>query len=476
MTYGTLEARPGAGIERHMMRRGRNEQDGAPERGSVARCRAASEPTAHWHTLWLVAVRGWFCRPVLRELAANPGAPKLLLSLLEQRRWDVQAIVAANPRCPRRVQESLAWSSELAVRAAVAANPATDPAVLEDLVDRYASCVRLHVAANPSLTRALADRLLGDSSPYVRAAAAGNTAASACGLRGLAEGMSEPAWVLRAIAGNSSCPADLSDQLLTWIALGGAGDTDPLFDPVECAGHPGDTRFGLVAWYREQARREGAECHPLWRVRAEVMPVLGRLPGDRARTLSHDPRPEVRRTIARLPQLPPLIRLELLSDGDPQVARLASGGEPAGPARRRARRRWWYRSWRLLPAMTVLGLVTWNMATSQQATSAPGTGQPGVNHAVTLRRALPGGGIITCGAAHGSHTSFIYVAAGSTGLTLHLAGSVLTAGGQAVDYPVAIPAGGRTWFPLYGSALVSATVSRDGGSPAGASTTLLRCG
>jgi hypothetical protein len=426
MGYGTLEARRGAGIVRHMMRRGRNEQDRTLEPGSVVRRRAAVEPTARWHTLWLLAVRGWFDWPALRALAANPDAPKLLLWLLGERREDVQAIVAANPRCPRRVQGSLAWSSEWAVRAAVAANPATHPAVLEMLVGASASCVRLHVAANPSLTRALADRLLGDSNPYVRAVAAGNTAASADGLRRLAEGMSEPAWALRAIAGNPSCPADLSDQLLTWIALGGPGDTDPLFDPVECAGHPGDTRFGLVVWYREQARREGAERHPLWRVRAEVMPVLGRLPGDRARTLSRDPRPEVRRTIARLPQLPPGIRLELMGDGDPQVARLASGGEQAGPARRRARLRWWW----LVAALTGLGLLLWNAATSQQAMSgglrppyprtvgAPGTGQPVANVAW---EPLPGGGSVSCMPAYGPATSFIYIAAGSTGMTLHVA-------------------------------------------------------
>jgi hypothetical protein len=467
------------------MRRGRNEQDGTPEPGSVARHRAALAATARWATLWSLAVRRWFNRPALRVLAANPGAPRLLLWLLAERRWDVQAMVAANPRCPRRVQASLVWSPEWAVRAALAANPATDPAVLEMLVGGSTACVRLHVAANPSLTPALADRLLGDSSPYVRAVAAGSTAASADGLRRLAEGMSEPAWALRAIAGNPSCPADLCDQLLTWIALGGSGDADALFDPVKCAGHPGGTRFGSVAWYREQARREGAESHPLWRVRAEVMPVLGRLPGNRARALSRDPRPEVRRTIARLPQLPPGIRLELMGDSDPQVARLALRGQQPGPARRRARLSWWRLLWwRLLPPLTAplifFGLLLWNVTTSQQATS--GRSQPPytrtVRAAAPAWRALPGHGGIACGMppADGPGTSFVSVAAGSGGVTLHVAGGVMTAGGRVVDSPVAIPAGGWARFLLYGPASVSAAASRDGGSPAGASTTLLRCG
>ena len=89
MTYGTLEARPGAGIERHMMRRGRNEQDGAPERGSAAWCRAASEPTAHWHTLWLVAVGfalviytmvGWW-NDVIKEAKAGDHTPVVSIGL-----------------------------------------------------------------------------------------------------------------------------------------------------------------------------------------------------------------------------------------------------------------------------------------------------------------------------------------------------------------------------------------------------------
>jgi hypothetical protein len=141
------------------MRRGRDQERGVSQSRSAARIQVALEPETGWLTLWRIAVQGWFNAGVLRALAANPGAPKLLLGLLGERRWDVQAIVAGNPRCPLRVQGSLAWSSVWAVRAAVAANPATDPVVLGNLVGRSASCVRLHVAANPSLNQALGDRL-----------------------------------------------------------------------------------------------------------------------------------------------------------------------------------------------------------------------------------------------------------------------------------------------------------------------------
>jgi hypothetical protein len=456
---------------------------GSSQPGPAGRLQAALDPEAGWRTLWWLAVRGWFSWPLLRALAANPGAPKPLLWLLGERRWDVQAIVAGNPRCPRRVQGSLAWSAVWGVRAAVAANPATDPVVLAILAGGRAACVRLHVAANPSLAQALADRLLRDSDPYVRAVAAAHPAVSADGLHRLAEGMCEPAWVLRAIAANPACPADLSDQLLTWIALGGPGDADPTFDPVECTGHPGDTRSSPLAWYMERAKQDGAEGHPLWRVRAEVMRVLGRLPSERARTLARDPRPEVRRTIAGARQLPAIVRGELIGDADPLVARLASGAQPGHTAQQRLV------GLRALPFLPFLIAVVAVMIFASQYTDAThqavagqsqtagtaGPRRPDAGNAVISRRALPGGGIITCGLrAYRPHTSFIYLAAGSVGFTLHVANALMTEGGQGVTNP-AIPAGGRARFLLYGSASISVTARHDGASPGGVPTTLLRC-
>jgi hypothetical protein len=354
-----------------------------------------------------------------------------------------------------------------------------DSAVLENLlVAGSLSCVRLHVAASPSLTPALAARLLRDSSPYVRAVAAGHPAASADGLRRLAEGMSEPAWVLRAIAGNPSCPADLSDELLTWVALGGSGPADPMFDPVECTGHPADTRFSPLAWYREQAKSEGAESHPLWLVRAQVMSVAGRLPGVRAWRLARDPRPEVRRSIARAARLPTSIRSELLTDSDPQVAKLAANAKPVGVG---ASRRGLAVLGSLFLLVAGLGIVQ-HVGSAFQATA----GQS--RHAshgrmsserVPSRQALPGGGGIRCEPlAYGRHAVHgVYVVAGTAGLTLHVTGdSLMTAGGADVHSPVIIPAGGQRLFLLYGPTLVSITAGRDGGSPAGSASTLFRCG
>ncbi len=273
---------------------------------------------------WRLAASSWFSRALARTLAANPRLPRPLLWCLAIRRWDVRAAVAANPRCPRLLLRSMARSSDWAVRAAVAGSANAPARLLVRLIRRSPACVRLYAAANPSLTAAPADLLLADPDLYVRGVAAAHPAASAAALRRLAAGLAEPAWILRRIAANPSCPADLSDQVLTWIALGAAGRADPLFDPLACTGHPGDTGVAPTAWYLEQARGHAAEMHPLWRVRATVVRAVGRLPGQRVLPLARDPRPEVRRTIAGVHRLSLNIRLELARDADPVVARLAS--------------------------------------------------------------------------------------------------------------------------------------------------------
>jgi hypothetical protein len=70
---------------------------------NARRLQVALDPSSGWLALWLLAIRGWFHRPIVRALAANPGAPKSLLRFLALRRWDVRVAVAANPQCPRRV-------------------------------------------------------------------------------------------------------------------------------------------------------------------------------------------------------------------------------------------------------------------------------------------------------------------------------------------------------------------------------------
>lgn len=305
--------------------------------------------------LWLLCLVCVPSRPLARVLAGNTRLPRPLLWWLAPLRWDVRVAVAANPRCPQLLLRLMSLSENWAVCAAVAGNPSASGRVLELVGLKSSPREQLYLAGNPSLPSALADRLLGDSDPFVRGAAAAHPAASTAALSRLAAGMTEPAWILNRIAAHPSCPAVLADQLLTWIAIGGAGQADPMFDPVECNGHPGDTSVPAYIWYRDQAGRDRAEHHPLWRVRAEVLSAAGRLSGKRSWVLSRDLRPEVRRRIASATRLPPHQRLELLHDDDPETARLAAAASKASGSSRRLAL---INSMRLFIAVTlILGLA-----------------------------------------------------------------------------------------------------------------------
>jgi hypothetical protein len=211
---------------------------------------SAGDPATGSLMLWGLGLRCVGSRELARALAGNARLPRPLFWSLALRGWDVRAAVAANPRCPWALTRMLTWSNHWAVIAALAGNPAASRRLLDYLARSFPARLRLYVAANPSLTAEIADRLLADGDPYVRGVAADHPMASAAALSALAAGMKEPAWILRRIAANPSCPAELSDTLLTWLVLGGSGDADPTFDPVECTGHPGDTSVSVVAWYR----------------------------------------------------------------------------------------------------------------------------------------------------------------------------------------------------------------------------------
>lgn len=454
----------------------------------AGRIQLASDPATRWLRLWWLAVRDWPRRAVMRALAANPRAPKLLLRCLSTRRWDVQVAVAANPRCPRRTLRAMVWAPDWAVRAAVAANPAATPPILDGLISGSGAHVRLYVAANPSLTGALADRLLADRDAYVRATAAAHPAASPAGLQQVAAGMSEPAWILQAIAGNPACPPELADQLLTWIALGGPGYSDPQFNPLECTGNPGDTRFEPFVWYLEQAKRPGADYHPLWQVRASVLRAQGRISTERARSLARDPRPEVRRSIAA-GQLPLAIRRELKRDADPQVAGLAAA---VGTRNKKAERKQQAR--KLTPVLlrlaipgavglSLLSSYLWQGSgpapgtSSGTAASTAGAGQRGTNVPQAHILMLPGGGTIACDPSRASSDSAaVSVFAGSKELTLRTShGGLIHPGSGSGSLQVTVPAGRQATFRVHPVAS-AVTIAAGGGAAAAVPVATFRCG
>jgi len=428
------------------------------ERPDPARIERAADPASSSRVLWRLAL---LCqRPAVhRALAANPSAPpSLLWHLAGYGRWDARAIVALNPRCGRRVQARLSYAGDWAVRAAVASNPVTHPKVLGDLVAGLDQRVSLAAATNPALPADLVDTLLKHRNVFVRGAAAANPNAPEDSLRQLAHGMDEPAWVLRAIAANPSCPPELSDQLLTWIALGGADNADPMFDPVACTGHPGDTRVAVFAWYASQARGEGTERHPLWRVRAAIGQARRTLQQPLLAQLRRDSRPEVRRSVAGFTPVPPRSVRELIGDADPGVARIAAQVRKQNRERYRGIRagRSWRLAPRLLPLVGLAGVVlspVFHSATaplpgggrSQRSPAVVGPRVGSCDSPIKVSRAgaggarvphvsggpavrLPGGVSLACGpmtAADGSQVEAVVVSGGSTGVGVRVSADVV---------------------------------------------------
>ncbi len=439
---------------------------------AAARIEIAGNPASSKRELWRLAMRIRKGRAIGRALGANPNCPRTLMWLFARRgAWDVAAAIAANANCPRRVQATLARSQYWAVRASLAANPAARQEMLLALSRSYMAApqVSLGLATNPSLDTGLVDSLLRHENRYVRRVAAAHPAASAAGLARLGEGLSEPAWTLRAIAANPSCPADLSDQLLTWLALGGPVHADPIFDPVACTGHPADTRSSAASWYAQQAEDLWASKHALWRVRAAITSPAGQLPADQVRLLSRDPRTEVRRTAVRLRGAPISVVVELSDDADSQVAGHADLRVKASPkAVSKYRRRIALRL-RFSPLILVVIIgfqmlgqhlsgslfgpdasrthVPAGTTTPGELNCTPGL-RPDGGSPVGMARTLPGGGQLLCGSGHGAGFPFIEVITGDRALVIKVLTGTVTLAGRPVADPLRLASGKTSQFHL----------------------------
>ena len=467
------------GIGRSRRRDSANPQRPSPVQGVDAEdLAAAADPASSRTALWRLAGSSMRNPALSRALAANPSLPRPLLWYLGRfSRWDVAVEVALNPRCSRRTHRWQAAYWHWGVRAALASNPLVDLRVLRRLVTGYQheSSLMLHVAASPTLDPELVGILLSHATWYVRGVAAAHPAASADQLRHLADGLTAPAWVLRGVAANPSCPPDLSDQLLTWIALSGPGHSDPMFDPRECTGHPGNTEGALPAWYMDEARRPGAYKHPLWRVRAAVATANARVPIEQVRQLSRDPRPEVRRSVAGLVGVPVRNVKEMMGDADAFVARRASFGldENVKRARQRHGKVVLRLILRLAAPAGIVGLTTITTMANHTpffaehpspvrlSSVAPITATYACDTLLhymatsprgqaSQRRKLPAGGWLACGPlSDDEHQVAMLVAAGRTGLTVQIPDTVISGGQRYVGSRVTVvPARSRAWLRL----------------------------
>jgi hypothetical protein len=425
------------------------------------RVQRASDPqTTRMSLARLIATSAW--QPAVgRALAANPATPGRYLPRLARRQWDVAAEVARNPATPERVLKRLAVTARWAVQAAVATNPRTPPKALSFLSTTARLPVRVLVATNPSLPAGDVHRLLNDDNQYVRAVAAKHPSAAPDALAQIAAPMSEPAWVLRAVAANPACPTELSDQVLTWLALGGAGNSDPRFDPIDCTGHPGDTSTSLLSWYRDAARKPAAEAHPLWRVRAAVTTSLERIPIPVLTDLAQDPRPEVRRTAARFQELSWGRLKDLQQDADPSVRQLATVAAQSKranprPGSKSVRRR---RLARGAIAVVVVGnlvrLVTGQVDGSASPASSSSTHIPNtvlgatdgdivaaMGGTPTEHAALPGGASVVAGTLPESSGDYLTFTSGSMDLLITVPATVMSVTGSILDDGVELPPNG----------------------------------
>lgn len=251
----------------------------------------------------------------------------------------------------------------------------------------------------------------------------------------------------------------------SWLTTSGSSAVlsavriDPLFDPLECTGHPGDTETAPEVWYFKQAQPDSAVSHPLWRVRASVVSARGRIPFIVARTLSRDPRPEVRRTVAALDGPLDVLRA-LKRDSDVQVASIAAFSWPNGLLAARKRRPIWVVRGVLALLPLAAGLSYSLIPDGQTGTAlSAGSARPGTTLTVpklsgsgitpTGTTMLPGGGVMTCGMITGSGQVFVAVFAGGSKLTLRITGGHMLPGDQAVAEPVIVQPGQHivVWYP-----------------------------
>jgi len=446
------------------------------------RAALAGNATCSRHALGLIATKSWREPQVLRALAANPAVPGPLLRRLAGHRWDIACVVAANPSCPARLLASgrLCGSHILSVRMAVAAGSSNDPQLFRRLA-RDNPAVRLWLATNPALPVDILEALLSDGNVYVRGAAAAHRSAPPEALARMAEGMGAPAWILRAIAANPVCPPDLSDQLLTWLALGGAGPADARFDPITCSGYPGETGTNPTQWYRAEAEASPDPLrHPLWRVRLAIPSSRKTTPYTWLAEMARDIRPEVRQVATRFPGMPAAVLKELSGDAVPNVAQQAAATlqrKIGMPETKTQNRRTWIA--RVVIAVVVVaafaGVIDMGRSSTPPTTNAAAN-VIGLPYATTgPSQALPGGGTVVAGQLSGEADTYLTVTTKQVGLTVTIPADMVSEPSAASGYTVP-PFSTQQFAILVSGSAVTLQVSAAGRRPVAVTVQLAASG
>ncbi len=249
-----------------------------------------------------------------RELVAKPDARRTSLWISARSpHWDVRRNVAAHPATPARRLVGLAKDGSWSVRAAVATNVAAPSKAIQRLLTDHPA-VRLELATNPSLSTAVVDMLLGDPDTSISGIASGHPEASPDALGRLLDRDDTPPWIRARIAKSPACPAGRRDEILTWVALGGAGPGDPTFDPRTCMVNPIDATRPVADFVAPIAP---TLTSPLWPVRLAMLRQVRAPEASLHRVAARDISPNVRRRAAEFRSRSTL--LELSGDRDALV-------------------------------------------------------------------------------------------------------------------------------------------------------------
>jgi hypothetical protein len=262
-----------------------------------------------------------------RGLAARPDLSLWSRQALTRHSsWDVRAVLAARQDISSSNFRRLCTSTDWAVLDALAANHALASKQIQRIPVRH-EAITLTQVQHPDCPVTILQNAISawSADPHVRAVALRHPALDTATLRSAAEDLRAPAWVLSSIARNPSCPPDVRDGLLAWITVGGAGHTDPMFDPATGVGHPGDTRTDRNAAVNSYAgpRARVAIFRLAW---ARAQKNLG---PSALKLLARDPDPAIRQRAAQFTNRAML--RTLTDDADAKVVQQASGLLPTVP-------------------------------------------------------------------------------------------------------------------------------------------------
>jgi hypothetical protein len=255
---------------------------------------------------------------VMRELAVHPRTGRFGRWLVSRNdHSSVVARLATRTDLSGTIKSRLCSPKWMAIAVNAASNPTIETRYLRKLAASHRA-VDLALLTNYRCPDSLVlQATRGELGPFLKSVALRHPSVGEATLRYAAQDLGQPAWILTSITRNPNCPEDLSDSILTWLAIGGAGDTDPLFDPLTEAGNPGSTKITRAVNIAEVAVQEGFSS-ALGCVRAAHAQRFRQLETDSLMALANDPAIVVRLRAAQFKLRRSL--KDLIDDAEPSVA------------------------------------------------------------------------------------------------------------------------------------------------------------